>query len=502
MDRDFDPPDMRSLIGATERLPEQQLRTAYWDTADRRLGDRNLTLWHRAITDGTGTDEQTWTLKLPPRPPDLFIQREELSWPGDPSTVPDQALVILRGLLRRSELRRVAEVKTTRRRLVLGGQEHGDGWGELDDDLIEVTSGTRKVAEFRQLEVDVSAEKRQIATSVVDCLENLGAKPTSRSEVSIALEESVGYSNEQPKSNSRQRRQKISATIMAAIGSSLDRMLDHDFRLRIDPEQPTPHDIHQARVAARRLRSDLRTFAPFLDPVWTAHSTDELAWIGRKLGKVRDIDVMSQILTDTGDPLRCNGPETEELKERLLSQRAQAAAEVADAINSRRYIDLLDRVHAAREAPPILFTGTTRGHDGPSLDIDSSALLPALVGERSRALRRKVAKAGKGASDAQLHKIRIRAKRLRYAAETAAPVLGKPARRTASSAERIQDLLGDLRDKRAASIWLRDNFYQSNCCASTAFVAGVAAGQLENGQRGLRGQWRAEWKRLKRKTIL
>ena len=67
------------------------------------------------------------------------------------------------------------------------------------------------------------------------------------------------------------------------------RLLRHDpgVRLGIDIE-----DVHQARVATRRLRSDLRTFQPLLDEAWADALRDELRWLGAELGRVRDAEVL------------------------------------------------------------------------------------------------------------------------------------------------------------------------------------------------------------------
>ncbi len=58
-------------------------------------------------------------------------------------------------------------------------------------------------------------------------------------------------------------------------------------RLDVDPE-----GVHQARVASRRLRSDLRTFRTALDPAWAEPLREELRWLGTVLGEARDADVL------------------------------------------------------------------------------------------------------------------------------------------------------------------------------------------------------------------
>ena len=63
--------------------------------------------------------------------------------------------------------------------------------------------------------------------------------------------------------------------------------------------------------------------------------------------------------------------------------------------------------------------------------------------------------ARKDPSDANLHKLRIRMKDLRYGCNTVALVDGGPARKTAKAAERLQVKLGDLHDAVFSIEWLQ-----------------------------------------------
>ena len=81
-------PDLRDLVGRTERLPEQLLRTAYFDTADGRLWNQGLTLRHRTVD---GESIGTWTLKLPEAINGLNLERTEVSWTGGRDRVPEDA---------------------------------------------------------------------------------------------------------------------------------------------------------------------------------------------------------------------------------------------------------------------------------------------------------------------------------------------------------------------------------------------------------------------------
>ena len=53
-----------------------------------------------------------------------------------------------------------------------------------------------------------------------------------------------------------------------------------------------PEGVHRARVAARRLRSDLLMFRPLLDRDWADALREEIGWLGRLLGPIRDAEVL------------------------------------------------------------------------------------------------------------------------------------------------------------------------------------------------------------------
>jgi CHAD domain-containing protein len=113
-------------------------------------------------------------------------------------------------------------------------------------------------------------------------------------------------------------------------------------------------------------------------------------------------------------------------------------------------------------------------------------------------VQRNIRKAGAHPDDDALHQVRIRAKRLRYAAETSMPVIGNPAERTAKAAESLQDTLGELRDSEAAEAWLKDVVKQSGLSPAATFAAGVIARDHELRQERLRQQWESDWKVVKR----
>ncbi|HET9076448.1 MAG TPA: CHAD domain-containing protein, partial [Acidimicrobiales bacterium] len=99
-------------------------------------------------------------------------------------------------------------------------------------------------------------------------------------------------------------------------------------------------------------------------------------------------------------------------------------------------------------------------------------------------------------SDRDLHQVRIRAKRLRYAAEAVEPYVGRKARRTAAAAEDLADLLGDINDAANAARRLRELACHPSVTPSVAFVAGRIAGRADARARVARARWRKSAARL------
>ena len=119
-------------------------------------------------------------------------------------------------------------------------------------------------------------------------------------------------------------------------------------------------------------------------------------------------------------------------------------------------------------------------------------------------MRRQVRRAGSDPDPAQLHGIRIKAKQLRYAAEAAAPIIGRAARRTAKAAEQVQTVLGDHHDAVAAEQWLREQWADDSSSGpspavapAVAFEAGRLVGEARQRQRESQRTWKDAWAKLR-----
>lgn len=487
---EFALPDLNGVVDDARQteLPRAELAATYFDTPDRRLLARGITLRHRRDR-ADPSDQGQWTLKLPARLGGLALERTELTWPGELSTVPDEALRLLRAIVRHAELEAIAELVTSRRRLEIeapGGQR----LAEIDDDTVAVVDAPEPRGTFREIEVELEAEDAGLLESVIERLAAAGARP-GQATPKVARAIGLGpRARTRPQVGTRSRDVSLAELIAAAIATGVERLLDHDIGVRSSED---PEHVHQARVATRRLRSDLRTFGDVLDPGWTAHVRDELRWLGRALGRVRDADVLAirlrahaaAELTDT------DMQGFTELEHRLSVQRQAAYAELLEALGSDRYIDLLD----ALTAPPSFRAGAEA-----ELGTPARRAAARFVRRPWRSLRRAVAKLDVNPTDQELHEIRIKAKRVRYSAEAAAAAVGKPARRLAKAAANLQDALGAHQDAVTAEGWLRESAATLDAKVGV-FVAGELVTVQRREQKQLRKSWLAAWKSLNSKQL-
>jgi CHAD domain-containing protein len=493
---EFELPDLRRLGLGVVQLPVQTLSTSYFDTPDLRLWERRITLRHRF---GEGGEAGTWTLKLPGEPSRNGFNRTELSWPGDPGEIPPEATDLTRGIVRRAVLERIVVLEAERRRALV--QNGGSPLGEIDDDVVAVAGGDESGRSFRQIEFELApapadhhADPSAVDT-VLTALRAAGAHVDHEQKFAKAL----GAAADRPAATVGPD-STLGSVVGYALQTQFGRLLEFDVQLRLAVEDPSEEAVHQARVATRRLRSDLKTFGPVLDPVWNRHTRSELRWIGAILGAVRDIDVLgARVPTPAETALDCRGED--EIRARLAARRRESSNELAGALRSDRYLNLLDRLHAGMSSPRFSVDGhgekaTVRGL-GP--DEPARHALPLLLGIHWEKLRRRVAKTGSVPTDTQLHRIRIGSKQLRYGAEVAEPIMGKTARRTARRAEDVQTILGDHHDAVAAVHWLEQ--IPADGTTEASFVAGGMAADARRRQADLRKQWRGAWDALHRGRV-
>jgi inorganic triphosphatase YgiF len=201
-----------------------------------------------------------------------------------------------------------------------------------------------------------------------------------------------------------------------------------------------PEGVHQMRVGARRLRSALRLFEAWLPPRLAQALADELRWLAAELGRARDLDVFAE---ETLAPILAGHPDDPGLAalgRAAENARAVARLGVRDALRSSRYSLLVLRLGRLIEGASLRRPGV----EPPTAPAERVAR--RLLRRRARRMHQLGDRFARlPARD--LHRLRIRAKRLRYAIELLAPLFpGKAPARTAKRLAELQDALGHLND--------------------------------------------------------
>ena len=471
---DFDLPPARALAegGPPSQTEDVTQHAVYYDTSDLRLTRSGVSLRYRS-DDG-------WTVKLPEARTASTLTRSELSFGGDRGTPPAPARSLVRAYSRTRPLVEIAQIETHRSktRLLDAG---GDLLAEIDDDDVTGTSADGRQTQFREIEVELGDDTADsFLDDVVHRLRKAGARP-SRATSKIARV--LGDAADAPPDVAEERRVKGDGTVAdlvrAAILRSLRQLVAYDPAIRLSDD---PESVHKARVATRRLRSDLRTFRPVLEREWSELLRAELQWLGRALGKVRDADVLLDALAAQASALPDeHRPAATQLQRQLEAARRRDREALLDALDSDRYVELLDQLVAAAEQP--------RFRDGEG-EQPARAIARRLVAKPRQRFERHARDLGARAPDPALHEARKRAKQVRYASEAVAPLLGKRARVAAERFAEVQQVLGDHQDAVVAGAWLFAAAHDTED-RDEAFVAGELAAQFLDAKQAARAKWPA-----------
>ena len=458
------------------------IELTYYDTPDLRLARAGATLLYRG--------DEGWVVTLGRETtggPEFT--RDEHRFEGPAGQPPPGAVDLVRALVRTARVTPVARLRTRRRRVEL--RDSSDKLiGEVLDDEVTVLASGRVAARFRELDVELDdAAPEGLADALVSRLRSAGAGPP---DPTPRIVRALGWRALEPPDVTAVRRLGPSPSagdaIRNALAASVARLVAHDPGVRLGDD---PEDVHQARVATRRLRSDLRTFSDLLDPDWTQSLRHDLKSIGHDLGAVRDTEVLLDRLRAHAERLPARDQAAaRKIIQRLLQRWDAARGDLRVALGSTRYRELLDRlVDAARE--PAFVPGAA--------DDRAADVLPPLVTKPWEELNAAVEELPDDPSDDALHQVRIRAKRCRYAAEAVAPAVGKRAHSFAKAIADLQDVLGEHQDAVVAEQWLREVGAAST--GAEVFVAGQLASLERVEVERTRGVWGDAWKAASKKKL-
>lgn len=200
--------------------------------------------------------------------------------------------------------------------------------------------------------------------------------------------------------------------------------------------------VHKMRVAVRRMRSLLRFLDGYYPDRTVASAETRLRQIARALGAIRDLDVLILDLQQFSATLPLESQQhANALISRLDRRRARRRKRLNAFLDSKRYrrgLRLLEKfagIQGKRAGRPLL----------PHAPQELRHVLPSLLHQRLAIVSAYDAVLP-AADDKRLHALRVECKRLRYAIEFFAPVLGASAASFLELITAMQDTLGRIND--------------------------------------------------------
>lgn len=206
-------------------------------------------------------------------------------------------------------------------------------------------------------------------------------------------------------------------------------------------------DLHRMRVAARRSRVLLQAMRPVYGPSVVDSMIDDLRWVGTILGKVRDIDTFVEYFNTCNvsfpEPIRKS---VQHLINTRLEERETALKTLRKEMESKRYQHWKKNFFqfAAQNSPSDSKSGSVRDE------------VPGLILAAFRRVIRKRKNVYSATPD-ELHRLRIRNKRLRYLCEFFQRCYDKRMRKLIEDFIRVQRVLGELQDKNRDLKFLNEN---------------------------------------------
>ncbi|MFJ4867282.1 CHAD domain-containing protein [Streptomyces sp. NPDC088757] len=464
-----DVPDLTRVRDVATVVDEgvTELDAVYHDTPDLRLAADSITLRRR-----TGGPDEGWHLKFPV----AAGVRDEIRAPLS-DALPSDLAALLRSRVRGGEVVPVVRLRSARdvRRLL---DADGDLLAELSVDTVHarrLPGGPR--ASWTEIEVEAADDADpRILDAVEKRLGKAGIRPSrAPSKLARALAETAPErddpSDGRPGAPAGEPG-TAGAAVLAYVREQAGAIVALDPAVRRD----LPDAVHQLRVACRRLRSALKTYRSVLDRDATGPLGDELKWLAGELGVARDQEVLAARLrahlADVPRTLRL-GPVKARLRIWDTARTKEARHRAVAALDSDRYLALLDRLDALLADPPLR---EAAGRDA------AKVLARAVRKDHARLAARvdhALSLAPGRERDLALHEARKAAKRARYAADAARPTLGKPAKKFSRRVKEVQSLLGEHQDGVVARATLRDLAGQAHAAGETAFTWGLLHGREE-----------------------
>jgi CHAD domain-containing protein len=460
---------------------EQVLDASYYDTRTFRLAGAGITLRRRV-----GGHDAGWHVKLPVS----ADERQEIQLPlgGDAHKVPGRLKRLVRAYTLGEKLVPIAHLRTDRFAHRLADGE-GRTVATLTDDHVTGEAGgdSARLDEWRELELELDPGTEPGLLDEFD--RALVEAGLSASPWPSKLRRLIGDQVPAPR-RGRKKKPAAADVVLVSLREHYDQLRRADIGVRLDVDD----SVHRMRVASRKLRSALRTFGSIVDKAATEPVAAELKWLGHELAPARDTEVTEERLRAQLDGVPAElvfGPLRQYLTRHFAREQQESRARVGEALNGKRYRNLLRALDAVLEDPAL----TAKGRK------PAKAALRKPVRKAARKLRRAEAAtrglAGAGLETA-LHDVRKKAKRARYAADTVKPVYGKKLRAWRKNVKAVQQTLGAHQDTVVGREVLHHLAVDGHGEGQNTFTFGLLHGQDAAKAAELREEFAGEWRRLRK----
>ncbi|MCV6983313.1 CYTH and CHAD domain-containing protein [Mycolicibacterium pulveris] len=447
-----------TTVARVERSPSHTLDAVYYDTPGRDLAARRITLRRR-----TGGTDEGWHLKLPAGKGARTEVRAPLGTADD--EVPDELRDMVLAIVRNRPLVPVARITTNRTVDYLYDADGAVIAEFCDDDVTAWAQDGDDEQRWREWEIELAAGHGDDGPALLDRLANrlfdAGAVPAAHgSKLARVL------AGTQPETGDADEPGTVELDpVHRAVAEQVEQLLVWDRAVRDDAYD----SVHQMRVATRKIRSLLQAAEDAFavsDEAENAWILDELKALAGVLGVARDAEVLAERYERALDDLPkelVRGPVRERLVDGARRQYAAGLRRSLLAMRSPRYFRLLDALERLVAAEPPVRPA----------EREPDTKTVAALHKRLRKAAKTAAKAAEDDTNEALHRIRKRAKRLRY---TAAAV---GADKVSERAKAVQTLLGEHQDSVVSREHLSRQAEAAHAAGEDTFTYGLLYRQEE-----------------------
>lgn len=476
--------------------PTLELTDTYYDSPDWMIFRAGFALRMRQERADAGDEQTEVTLKSLNAPRDGLAHRTELTQRIEAADM-DAVMAAtgigerIRELIGERSLAPLftARTRRERRQLLEADSDLALAEVDLDETSIEAPSGASR--QLQRVEVEcINATPAALESFVTQLRDGAGLQPVETTKFRAGLEAAGLEPTASAPAGDLEIRaaQPFAATQFALLRKYFARVLAEEPSVRAGSVE----SVHQMRVATRHLDVLLRLFTGF-GPRWAVGSRKTLRALIDALGAVRDCDVQLEYLRgSSGELTGTDLAAIEPMRNLLLKRRARARTRLLRLLDSSRVRNWV-----------------THWQDQLRLGTASSARARAAITE---SVARKLIRAGAGklrkhadrlngdSTPEDFHRVRIRAKRLRYTLDAFGSLYGGAASEYLEALAKLQHVLGDYHDSTVrAGLFTELATNGRRLPAATSFLVGRLVERDQSEFRKCQRKFSKAYRRIKRR---